>query len=155
MVDKIDKQSNLKRGNPAWHKGVSANPAGRPKKEICITSWLKDYSSKRITEPIDPKTLTYAQAAALSIWKAAAKGGLSEYNLIVERTEGKLIQGVDMTSKGEAIKQSPIYNIVSQDTRLLLEQLEHDNRKTNIQLNNDISPEPCQLSEPASPPVTE
>ncbi len=78
------------RGNPNWIKGISGNPNGKPKKEYCITSWLKEYSTQLISAPIDPKKLTYAQAAALSAWKAAAKGELDNYNFIIERIEGKV-----------------------------------------------------------------
>ncbi len=86
-----------------WPVGNHANPNGRPKKEVCVTSWLKEYADKLISEAIDAKNLTYAQAAALSAWKAAAKGELAQYNNIVDRIEGKVGEKLDLTTKGEAI----------------------------------------------------
>ena len=103
MVEKLDKQTNLNRGNPNWKKGVSGNNAGRPKKEVCVTSWLKEYAGQQISKPIDASKLTYAQAAALSAWKAAAKGELDNYNFIIERIEGKITQKTDITTGGEKI----------------------------------------------------
>ncbi len=81
------------------------NPNGRPPKLVCVTSWLKEYADRCIAEveKVDPKTLTFAQAAALKMWQEAVKGGLAEYNMIVDRIEGKVGDKVDVTSKGEAI----------------------------------------------------
>lgn len=92
----IAKQSkaNLKRGNPAWVKGVSGNPNGRAPKIVCVTSWLKEYADTKISLQLDVKTLTYAQAAALSAWRAAAKGDLPTYDFIINRIEGKVVQKV-------------------------------------------------------------
>jgi hypothetical protein len=89
-----DKQRNKTRGLIPFQKGISGNPKGRPRKEVCITSWLKEFADKSITAPIDAKNLTYAQAAALSAWKAAAKGELQEYNFIIERIEGRVPQPI-------------------------------------------------------------
>ena len=100
MAQKIDKQSNLKRGNPAWTKGVSGNKNGRPKKVVCVTSWLKEYADKKISDSIDIKQLTYAQASALSAWKNAVKGGLAEYNFIIDRIEGKVKDKIEIGGEG-------------------------------------------------------
>ena len=100
MTKEIDKQSNLKRGNPAWVKGVSGNKNGRPKKVVCVTSWLKEYADKKISDSIDIKQLTYAQASALSAWKNAVKGGLAEYNFIIDRIEGKVKDKVEVSGEG-------------------------------------------------------
>lgn len=111
MPELIDKPRNAKgnaRGmNPQSRANLrpAHNPAGRPKKEVCVTSWLKEYASQLIAKPIDASKLTYAQAAALSAWKAAAKGELDKYNFIIERIEGKVVlqQAIDLTTKGKEI----------------------------------------------------
>jgi len=118
MSKNADKQRII--GIP-FVKGVSGNPKGRPRKEVCITSWLKEFADKSISAPIDAKKLTYAQAAALSAWKSAAKGQLSEYTFIIERIEGKVTQGVDVTSKGNEIK--PTINVVSNTAKVLTEEI--------------------------------
>ena len=113
-----------------FQKGVSGNPKGRPRKEVCITTWLKEFADKSITAPIDAKNLTYAQAAALSAWKAAAKGDLPEYNFIIERIEGKSLTTVDVTSKGEALKSNNFIFTLKFD----------GNTKSNISETLAISP---------------
>ena len=92
-----------------FKKGASGNPNGKPAKPICVTSWLKEYANQRIVAKIDPATLTYAQAAALSAWKAAAKGDLAEYNFIIDRLEGKVVQQqqIDLTTKGKGLNEQP------------------------------------------------
>jgi len=146
MAKNADKQRIV--GIP-FVKGISGNPKGRPRKEVCITSWLKEFADKSITAPIDAKNLTYAQAAALSAWKAAAKGDLPEYNFIIERIEGKAVTQVDLTSKGEQLRGPAVYNIINPDTKVLIERLENSGRP---QSDTDISPESKQLSQSQNTP---
>jgi hypothetical protein len=140
MANSQDKPRNRKgdgRGmNPASQKNLigAINLAGRPPKAVCITSWLKEYAAQQISTPIDPKNLTYAQAAALSAWKLAAKGELASYNFIIERIEGKVAQGVDVTSKGNELKASPIIQVVDVATR----ELYLNGRRTLSEADNDL-----------------
>jgi hypothetical protein len=103
MADISQKRENSKgdaRGmNPNSQKNLKPFLNGRPKKEVCVTSWLKEYASSKITNPIEAKNLTFAQAAALQTWKAAAKGDLESYEFIINRIEGKLPLKVDSDIK--------------------------------------------------------
>ncbi len=109
MVTKeIEKQSSvknqtryLKRGNPAWVKGVSGNPKGKPPKLFCMTSCLKDIGEKLLNEKIDVSKLTYKEAAALAMWKQAIKGETQAYNTIADRTEGRVKEIHDVNMAGE------------------------------------------------------
>jgi len=83
-------QANLK----PFPTGASANPAGRPPKPVCVTSWLKEYADQKISQSVDIKNLTYAQAAALKAWQIAVKGDLGEYQFIIDRLEGKVTQTI-------------------------------------------------------------
>lgn len=150
MVKGADKQRIV--GIP-FKKGVSGNPKGRPKKDVCITSWLKEFANKSITAPIDAKNLTYAQAAALSAWKAAAKGELDNYNFIIERIEGKTLTTIDMTSKGNELKGTTIFQIVNEETKNLVARIESGER-TNVEANLDIPAERPVLPEPHNTPVS-
>ena len=58
----------------------------------------------------------------------------------------------DITSKGNEIKSSRIYNIINPETRILLEKLDNVGR---VEPHTDIQPEPQQLLEPAVQTVTE
>jgi hypothetical protein len=58
----------------------------------------------------------------------------------------------DITSKGNEIKSSRIYNIIVPETKLLLEKLEHEGR---MEPDSDFSPEPKQLSESTIPAITQ
>jgi hypothetical protein len=58
----------------------------------------------------------------------------------------------DITSKGNEIKSSRIYNIINPETKLLLEKLENVGR---LEPNTDIRSEPKQLSEPVIQTITQ
>jgi hypothetical protein len=129
MAENPDKPRNAKGNQRGMNPNSRANlkpglnPNGRPPKLVCVTSWLKEYADKRISDNIDPKALTYAQLAALSAWRAAAKGDLSQYNFIIDRIEGKVTASVDVTSKGKEIQQAPVINVVSDNAKQLTEQI--------------------------------
>jgi hypothetical protein len=91
--------ANLK---PRYAKGESGNPGGKPPKAVCITSWLKEYADRNSTIQIDSKNLTFAQAAALSLWRNAAKGEVNSYNVIADRIEGKAMQAIELSGKDGA-----------------------------------------------------
>ena len=55
----------------------------------------------------------------------------------------------DITSKGNEIKPTRIYNIITAETKVLLEKLEHEGR---LEPDTNLQPEPKQLSEPAISP---
>jgi hypothetical protein len=61
-------------------------------------------------------------------------------------------QDVDVTSKGNELKQTPIFNIINPDTRILLQRLESGEREPQLaggpprmELNNNIPQEPISL----------
>jgi hypothetical protein len=98
---KLDKQSgsnrNLLRGNPTWKKGTSANPKGRPRKEMCLTSLLKDAIDQKC--PGDRKKRTWAQVINEKLLKKARKGDLQAMRLIYEYVEGKPKQEIEIPSE--------------------------------------------------------
>ena len=135
-----------------FKKGQSGNPSGRPKKEVCVTSWLKEYAGQQISKPIDASKLTYAQAAALSAWKAAAKGELDNYNFIIERIEGKTPTTIDMTSKGNELKGTTVFQIVNEETKNLVARIERGER-TDLAIDNNLPAERGSLPEPTETPL--
>ncbi len=77
-------------------KGVSGNPAGRPKGVKNISHYLKKISKKRIEvkDPITKKLMKkeIAEAVALKIIQLALAGELYAIREMLDRTEGKAIQ---------------------------------------------------------------
>ena len=99
MNEDIVKQSNnnnLKRGNPAWKKGKSGNPNGRPRKEACITTVLQ--SRMGVVPQIDiggkVNTKTWAELIADSLLVNAYKGNAAAMHELMDRIEGKVAQPV-------------------------------------------------------------
>lgn len=85
-------------GNPAWGKGKSGNPKGRPKREICVPDILR-----AIGNEIDPNTKrTKLQELMRKVYEFAEAGESWAVNTILERTEGKVkdilaVESVDPT----------------------------------------------------------
>ena len=95
-----EKREKYSRGkNPNSLKNLEINRNGRPIKNVCITSWLKEYADQKITKIVDTKTLTFAQASALNMWKEAVKGDLQKYEFIVNRIEGKIADKLEVEDK--------------------------------------------------------
>lgn len=96
--EKADKQVSKSLGNPniaeegkqyQWKLGQSGNPRGRPPKDICITSLVKEFLAK---EAQGGKT--HAQLVAEAIVKLAEdyrfKGNVSAIKELLDRIEGKV-----------------------------------------------------------------
>lgn len=87
-------------GNPAWRKGVSGNPHGRPKKELCIPDILRSIGEA----PVSPVMLARLRAkwgpdlhpknnreAMLMVaYAEAQEGDAVARQFVAERTEGKV-----------------------------------------------------------------
>lgn len=92
MSDGFDKHGKKqKRGNPNWKLGQSGNPKGRPKKEACITSILKE----QLGQPCP-----YAEGKTWAEWLARRALELASKNptyfaALLERVEGKVPQAVN------------------------------------------------------------
>ena len=93
--DRLEKQSqsNLRRGNPAWHKGVSGNPKGRKRKEDCLLSCIKtELAAKSDLQP----ALTREQLIAGILVDKAVKGNMDAIKLLLEYTAMKPAQAIEL-----------------------------------------------------------
>lgn len=90
----IVKQTKNKGGNPNWHKGVSGNPHGRPRKEECITNIAREMLGQVC--PFDAEKRTWAQYLAYRLLSQSIEniGSLRE---LLERLEGKITQPIAAT----------------------------------------------------------
>jgi hypothetical protein len=98
-----DKQrKNSGRRNPGianlkpFQKGVSGNPAGRPK-----SLTLSEAFRRQLSQPVpgDEQGRTFAEVIALRVCVAAAQGDISASREIADRTEGKPKQALDLDLK--------------------------------------------------------
>ena len=89
-----DKQGKNRGESTRWQKGQSGNPAGRPRKEDCITSVLKEQLAE--VKPRDPHKRTWAQCVVAALLRAATAGNVRAAGLILERTEGKIKESLQV-----------------------------------------------------------
>ncbi len=117
MVE-IAKQTNLlKRGNPAWKKGVSGNPNGRKPNGLCLTSLVKEY----LHEHPEGQKWTYAQALARAMIAKALKGDVRMMELIWERVDGKVTQTISGPDGGP-IKVSTAQELTDEELAVIVAQ---------------------------------
>ena len=102
-----DNLSSVNKGNPRWVKGVSANPLGRPKKVKCIPDILRKIGDMIAPKDIQEKMqkrfhskdkLTMQQAVLMLTYDLAAHGTEWAVEFIAARTEGRVTQGVDVST---------------------------------------------------------
>ena len=84
-----------------WPKGVSGNPAGRPK-----LPGLRDAINQCLTEQKDGRT---ALDAILSALRAkASRGDVRAAEMLFDRAFGKVVQPVDVKTEGTLTVTPPI-----------------------------------------------
>ncbi len=76
-----------------WPKGVSGNPAGRPKSVTLSESYRALLASPF---PNDPEGRTFAEYIAYKVVLGAAMGDLASAKEITDRTEGRPRQALDI-----------------------------------------------------------
>lgn len=107
-----------KTGGRNWKQGQSGNPNGRPRE-----SWAE--TLRFVGEITDTKTgKSYKELVARKLWEQAIKGDLSAIKAIMDRTDGRPSQSVDVTPKRLPI---PILGgiedpIIAEKYRLFLKQ---------------------------------
>jgi len=85
---------NLK---PAWKPGQSGNVKGRPKKKLCLTDVLREYSTAK--DATDGETRLYR--LVVKVWEMALSGDMAAINFIADRLEGKPRQALEIRPERE------------------------------------------------------
>jgi hypothetical protein len=84
----VGNTGNLK---PAWKKGQSGNPKGRPKKEFCIPDILRKLSKEK--DRCDPEgKRTMLESVCKKAFEQAIGGDKDARKWIADRMEGRPVQ---------------------------------------------------------------
>lgn len=126
MVDKTAKKATAKKKKPTvkqrknsgnvtnlqkWKKGHSGNPAGRPKKEDCLTSLLREEIDK--IDPEDKGKRTWRELIVVATMRLAIKGNAAALKEVWERLDGKVTDKLDINPGGESNNAKLLAEILS------------------------------------------
>ena len=113
-----------------WPKGVSGNPGGRPRKQP-ITEELQ-----RLLGEVAPNSQgqTWATLIAEALLQQASRGDVRAISELVNRVEGKPVQGIDLNSRGweslaerlERARKCTIENMTIEEIDEKIRQLEKE-----------------------------
>lgn len=87
-----DKKKKLPRGKP-WQPGQSGNPRGRPPKDVCLTSLLKEALDQVPEGSKDGKT--WAEKIVFAWLLFSAMGNPTLMKELLDRVEGKVVDRVE------------------------------------------------------------
>ena len=108
----IDKQSgnkNILKGNPAWVKGgKSPNPNGRPRKDVCLTSLMKQIILQPM--PGDHKNRPWREVL-VERWLGRALTDFQFFRELIDRLEGKPTQAIQLDWKQEVHRLAEELNL--------------------------------------------
>lgn len=111
-----DKQGQNRGEFTRWQKGQSGNPAGRPRKEDCITSLLKEQLIQ--PKPLDSDGRTWAQCVVAALLQAATEGDVRAAGLILERTEGKIKESLHVETQAVVFRWATTEDDLRENRRL-------------------------------------
>lgn len=105
----MGKEDNLM---PAWEKGQSGNPNGRPKgsksRSTIARYWLE--ATQTVKNPLTGKdeTLTQEDLMTLALIKKGRGGDVGAYKALMDSGYGGVLQKTDITTDGEKVNVSII-----------------------------------------------
>ena len=94
----MNKEDNLK---PAWNKGESGNPAGRPKgsknRSTIARQWLE--VNQNLKNPLtgENETMSQEDLMTLALIKKAREGDVAAYKALMDSGYGAPLQQIDQT----------------------------------------------------------
>lgn len=112
-----DRRRHLKLGNPAWVKGVSGNPIGRPKgRDISLTKLLKEQLSEFPVVKGKKSELNWRQLL-VQAWLRGAMSNAALLKEAVERIDGRMpfISDIAMQTNGIITHKHEVI-VISGDT---------------------------------------
>jgi hypothetical protein len=94
----MNKEDNLK---PAWNKGESGNPAGRPKgsknRSTIAKHWLEVNQTLKNPLTGEQETMSQEDLMTLALIKKARDGDVNAYKALMDSGYGAPLQQIDQT----------------------------------------------------------
>jgi hypothetical protein len=94
----MNKEDNLR---PAWNKGESGNPAGRPKgtknRSTIARQWLEVNQSLKNPLTGEKEIMSQEDLMTLALIKKAREGDVSAYKALMDSGYGAPLQQIDQT----------------------------------------------------------
>lgn len=100
------KQAVKRLANGQFAPGVAANPRGRPKKEDCLVSCIKDELAKISSNGVS----TNEQLIAGMVVQMAQQGNLRAIEICLDYVSGKPVQMISGVAGGEPVIFKVIYD---------------------------------------------
>lgn len=95
----MSKEDNLK---PAWSKGESGNPAGRPKgsknRSTIARRWLEVNQSLKNPITGENETMSQEDLMTLALIKKAREGDVNAYKALMDSGYGAPVQQIEQTN---------------------------------------------------------
>jgi hypothetical protein len=106
------------------HGKETGRPKGSRNRSTIVREWLEAIYSK--TNPISGKTetLQIQDHIVISLIGKALKGDVPAFKELMDSGHGKIIDGLDVTSKGESITNNE--KLTPEERRLLIDKLRSD-----------------------------
>lgn len=107
----MNKEDNLK---PAWNKGESGNPAGRPKgsknRSTIARRWLE--VNQNLKNPLtgENETMSQEDLMTLALIKKAREGDVNAYKALMDSGYGAPVQQIEQT-----LLEQPLFPDVQED----------------------------------------
>ena len=107
----MNKEDNLK---PAWEKGESGNPAGRPKgsknRSTIARRWLEVNQSLKNPLTGENETMSQEDLMTLALIKKAREGDVNAYKALMDSGYGAPVQQIEQT-----LMEQPLFPDVQED----------------------------------------
>ena len=109
----MNKEDNLR---PAWEKGESGNPAGRPKgsknRSTIARRWLEVNQSLKNPITGESETMSQEDLMTLALIKKAREGDVNAYKALMDSGYGAPVQQIEQTNI-----EIPLFPDVQEDNR--------------------------------------
>lgn len=109
----MNKEDNLK---PAWSKGESGNPNGRPKgsknRSTIARRWLEVNQSLKNPLTGENETMSQEDLMTLALIKKAREGDVNAYKALMDSGYGAPVQQIEQT-----LMEQPLFPDISSDVQ--------------------------------------